>query len=128
MQAKATPLPLTQIAILMAVRLAEPIQYTGTILILFPTHVCLTPYAFVLVIFPFINEMVEELHVTEYADRIGYVRLAMSLMGSAKIGTSSDTIQVWLSRSSLSCNCLSSFHVVRYTKLNITSFSFSSFT
>lgn len=33
MQAKATPLPITQIAILMAVRLAEPIQYTGIILI-----------------------------------------------------------------------------------------------
>lgn len=30
-------------------------------------------HAFILVIFPFINEMVEELHVTKYADRIGYV-------------------------------------------------------
>lgn len=35
LQAKATPLPVTQIAILMAVRLAEPIQYTGTYLLPF---------------------------------------------------------------------------------------------
>ncbi|KAJ9103232.1 hypothetical protein QFC21_002655 [Naganishia friedmannii] len=58
MPSKATPLPITQIAILMAVRLAEPIQYT--------------------VIFPFINEMVEELHVTPYADRIGCLSGALN--------------------------------------------------
>ncbi|KAK4685574.1 hypothetical protein P7C73_g4573, partial [Tremellales sp. Uapishka_1] len=47
-----TPLPLTQIAIIMAIRLAEPVHYT--------------------VIFPFINQMVEELKVTDNPDRIGF--------------------------------------------------------
>ncbi|WVR05194.1 hypothetical protein IAU60_002206 [Kwoniella sp. DSM 27419] len=47
-----TPLPFTQIAVLMGVRLAEPIAYT--------------------VIFPFVNQMVEELKVTDNPDRIGF--------------------------------------------------------
>ncbi|KAL7424049.1 hypothetical protein Q5752_001634 [Cryptotrichosporon argae] len=47
-----TPLPTSQIAVLMGIRLAEPIAYT--------------------VIFPFINQMVEELGVTDNPDRIGY--------------------------------------------------------
>ncbi|EAL22609.1 hypothetical protein CNBB2410 [Cryptococcus deneoformans B-3501A] len=48
----ATPLPITQIAVLMVVRLAEPISYT--------------------VIFPFINQMVEELQVTDNPDHVGF--------------------------------------------------------
>lgn len=47
-----TPLPITQIVVLMIVRLAEPISYT--------------------VIFPFINQMVEELQVTDNPDRVGF--------------------------------------------------------
>ncbi|WWD10081.1 hypothetical protein V865_008214 [Kwoniella europaea PYCC6329] len=53
MKAKGqTPLPFAQIAVLMGVRLAEPIAYT--------------------VIFPFVNQMVEELGVTDNPDRIGF--------------------------------------------------------
>ncbi|KIR25451.1 hypothetical protein I307_06034 [Cryptococcus deuterogattii 99/473] len=48
----STPLPVTQIVVLMVVRLAEPISYT--------------------VIFPFINQMVEELQVTDNPDRVGF--------------------------------------------------------
>ncbi|WVQ71733.1 hypothetical protein IAR50_001274 [Cryptococcus sp. DSM 104548] len=48
----ATPLPVAQIAVLMAVRLAEPIAYN--------------------VIFPFVNQMVEELGVTDNPDRVGF--------------------------------------------------------
>ncbi|OCF36653.1 hypothetical protein I316_01906 [Kwoniella heveanensis BCC8398] len=47
-----TPLPFAQIATLMGVRLAEPIAYT--------------------VIFPFVNQMVEELGVTDNPDRVGF--------------------------------------------------------
>ncbi|WVQ78344.1 hypothetical protein IAT38_000429 [Cryptococcus sp. DSM 104549] len=47
-----TPLPVAQIAVLMTVRLAEPISYT--------------------VIFPFINQMVEELGVTDNPDKVGF--------------------------------------------------------
>ncbi|WWC89979.1 uncharacterized protein L201_004909 [Kwoniella dendrophila CBS 6074] len=47
-----TPLPFAQIAVLMGVRLAEPIAYT--------------------VIFPFVNQMVEELGVTDNPDRVGF--------------------------------------------------------
>lgn len=55
-----TPLPITQIVVLMIVRLAEPISYT--------------------VIFPFINQMVEELQVTDNPDRVGfYSGLVVSL-------------------------------------------------
>ncbi|ODO10776.1 hypothetical protein I350_01374 [Cryptococcus amylolentus CBS 6273] len=48
----ATPLPVAQITVLMAVRLAEPIAYN--------------------VIFPFVNQMVEELGVTDNPDRVGF--------------------------------------------------------
>ncbi|WVQ98785.1 hypothetical protein IAU59_005916 [Kwoniella sp. CBS 9459] len=47
-----TALPFAQIATLMGVRLAEPIAYT--------------------VIFPFVNQMVEELGVTDNPDRVGF--------------------------------------------------------
>nr|XP_019013583.1 uncharacterized protein I206_01653 [Kwoniella pini CBS 10737]OCF52364.1 hypothetical protein I206_01653 [Kwoniella pini CBS 10737] len=47
-----TPLPFAQIAVLMGTRLAEPIAYT--------------------VIFPFVNQMVEELGVTDNPDRVGF--------------------------------------------------------
>ncbi|RXK39482.1 hypothetical protein M231_03150 [Tremella mesenterica] len=50
--ARTTSMPLGQIATLMGVRLAEPIAYT--------------------VIFPFINQMVEELGVTDNPDKIGF--------------------------------------------------------
>ncbi|WOO84455.1 Major facilitator-type transporter psiT2 [Vanrija pseudolonga] len=48
----ATPLPYAQVAVLMGVRLAEPIAYT--------------------IIFPFINQMIDELGVTDNPDRIGF--------------------------------------------------------
>ncbi|KAL1406880.1 hypothetical protein Q8F55_006289 [Vanrija albida] len=48
----ATPLPYAQVAVLMGVRLAEPIAYT--------------------IIFPFINQMIDELGVTDHPDRIGF--------------------------------------------------------
>ncbi len=47
-----TPLPTTQVSVLMGVRLAEPIAYV--------------------VIFPFINEMVEHMGVTHDPNRIGF--------------------------------------------------------
>ncbi|WVO13940.1 hypothetical protein L204_101565 [Cryptococcus depauperatus] len=52
LEAGNTPLPVAQITVLMAIRLAEPISYT--------------------VIFPFINQMVEELGVTDSHDQIGF--------------------------------------------------------
>ncbi|ORY27177.1 major facilitator superfamily domain-containing protein [Naematelia encephala] len=47
-----TPVPYAQIGVLMLVRLAEPISYT--------------------VIFPFINQMIEELGVTDNEDKVGF--------------------------------------------------------
>ena len=80
---RSTPLPFSQIATLMGVRLAEPSEWTnnedgieltfsrvyGCVLL-----VCLCPGLLVLiqVIFPFINQMVEELGVTDNPDKIGF--------------------------------------------------------
>lgn len=75
-----TPLPITQIVVLMIVRLAEPSKYrpfpwsSADINLTFHVTVSYT------VIFPFINQMVEELQVTDNPDRVGfYSGLVVSL-------------------------------------------------
>ncbi|KDQ14707.1 hypothetical protein BOTBODRAFT_32469 [Botryobasidium botryosum FD-172 SS1] len=65
---KATPLPLLQLTILCLARLAEPIAYTQ--------------------IFPYINQMMEDLHVTDDPSQIGfYSGLVDSVFAVAQLAT-----------------------------------------
>ncbi|KAG9049173.1 hypothetical protein FS837_010992 [Tulasnella sp. UAMH 9824] len=67
-KSERTPLPVFQLAVLCLVRLAEPIAYTQ--------------------IFPYVNAMVEELHVTDNAADVGfYSGLVDSLFAVAQLFT-----------------------------------------
>lgn len=62
-RSRDTPLPMAQIAIVMATRLAEPSKASVDPWLITVSYT---------VIFPFINEFVESLHVTDNPDRIGW--------------------------------------------------------
>lgn len=74
-RSRDTPLPVAQIAILMATRLAEPSKGHAFIhadYSIIHRHAPSSVTANTSVIFPFINEFVESLNVTDNPDRIGW--------------------------------------------------------